>query len=149
MPKKVPKTRQKATTKHKKPPPAKPAAAKPAASSPIYPLAPPPELKNEALIEWGRVCAELTKLKTLDAADRAILVQYCEVWAVNRQCCTAVRENGSTMEYSNGMVGATPEYKNMIQTAALLRGLLSDLGLTRYSRKDRGGNGPTFTLDLD
>lgn len=111
-------------------------------------LPPPAELAGEALCEWERVCAELTKLKSLDAADRAILTTYCEIWGVNRAAAATVRADGSTMEYSNGMVGPTPSYKNMIQTAALLRGLLSDLGLTRWSRKDRG-NVQSFTLDLD
>jgi P27 family predicted phage terminase small subunit len=146
MPKKAGK---KVTKAHRRSPKKKPAASSPKIAPAACELDPPPELAGEAVLEWARVCAELTKLKTLDAADRAILIQYCEIWSVNRACSAVVRSVGSTMEYSNGMVGATPAYKNMIQTAALLRGLLSDIGLTRYSRKDRGGNGSTFTLDLD
>jgi P27 family predicted phage terminase small subunit len=105
---------------------------------------PSAELNGEALAEWNRVCDELAVLGRLDKADRAILTLYVQVWATNQAAQRDVFQWGSTVKYSNGNVGQAPFYKVAKETAAQLRGLLADLGLTPAIRaKAKGAGGGT------
>ena len=95
---------------------------------------PPDDLDGEALLEWGRVCDDLDALGTLDAADRAVLTLYVQTWQANQTVARHVMKFGPIAKQHNGVVGQTPHYKTMRETAALLRQLLADLGLTPASR---------------
>lgn len=96
---------------------------------------PPEEMEGEALLEWERVCDELDTAGRLETADRAILTVYCETWAQNRAAVIAVTKHGPVIRYPNKTVGPSPFYKVAKETAVILRGLLSDMGLTPASRK--------------
>jgi len=96
---------------------------------------PPEELDGEALLEWERVCAELDAAGTLDKTDRAVLTLYAQTWATHHAAARAVAQHGAVIKWPNGMPGPSPFYRVMKETAAQLRGLLNDLGLTPASRK--------------
>jgi P27 family predicted phage terminase small subunit len=96
--------------------------------------APPDELDGEALLEWQRICEELDATGRLDKADRAILCVYVETWATWKAAAAATAKSGAVVKYSNGVPGQSPFYKTMRETAAQLRKLLSDLGLTPAAR---------------
>lgn len=95
---------------------------------------PPDDLDGEALLEWERVTDELDTLGRLDTADRAILTLYCQTWAANQAVAKHVARHGPIIKWSNGVPGQGPWFKTQKETAALLRQLLSDLGLTPTSR---------------
>jgi P27 family predicted phage terminase small subunit len=95
---------------------------------------PPDELEGEALLEWHRVCDELDSAGRLDKADRAVLLLYAETWAQWRAATRGVNKHGSVVKHSNGAAGRSPFYVVQRETAAQLRGLLADLGLTPTAR---------------
>jgi P27 family predicted phage terminase small subunit len=97
-------------------------------------IKPPTILKGESLKEWQRITQELTDLGRLNNADRAIMVQHCQTWQINREAYQRVLSDGQTMEYSNGVMGPSPWYKNWGETTKMLRGTLADLGLTPNAR---------------
>lgn len=96
--------------------------------------APPPEISGEALLEWERICDELSSAGRLDVADRSILVLYCETWEVYRQAMRGVIAHGAIVKHHNGVAGESPFYKVSRQTSLQLRRLLTDMGLTPASR---------------
>jgi len=108
-------------------------------------LQPPEELEGEALLEWGRICDDLSAIGQLEKTDRALLVVYCETWSVHRAATAGVVKEGPVIRYANDMVGPNPFYKIQKETAALLRGFLRDMGLTRESRTRVSGE----AQDLD
>lgn len=95
----------------------------------------PDGLTGEALAEWGRITAELSRLDILDKADRATLTLYCRTWAVWLQDNARTEREGSIFEYNNGTVGPAPWFNTADKSARMLRGLLSDLGLSPSARK--------------
>lgn len=95
---------------------------------------PPEELDGESLLEWDRICDELEQLGTLDGIDRAIMTLHCQTWATYQSMVKAVNKYGAVIKWPNGIPGPGPFYKVMRETAALLRGTLSDMGLTPNSR---------------
>ena len=101
---------------------------------------PPEDLDGEALLEWERVVTELEAVGKLDKADRAVLTLYAQTWATWNAAMQAVVKHGSVIKYPNRMVGPSPFYKVAKETAAQLRGLLTDLGLTPAARGTSGGD---------
>jgi P27 family predicted phage terminase small subunit len=96
--------------------------------------APPEHLADEALLEWHRIVDELDSAGRIDKTDRALLSIYVETWAVHYEASRRVAEHGAVIKYSNGVVGQSPFYKTQRETAAQLRGLLNDMGLTPTAR---------------
>jgi P27 family predicted phage terminase small subunit len=110
--------------------------------------APPEDLDGEALLEWHRVCDELAAADRLDKADRAILILYVENWQTWRAAVRGVNQHGAVIKYSNGTPGVSPFHKVAREQAVLLRGLLTDLGLTPTSRGKNGTAGEASDLDI-
>ena len=109
---------------------------------------PPDDLEGEALLEWGRVCDELAAAKRLETADRAILSVYVETWTVWRTATRHVNTFGPVVPAANNVVGRSPFYTVQRETAAQLRNLLSDLGLTPQARGKGAGTGDEEPLDV-
>lgn len=109
---------------------------------------PPEHLGGEGLLEWCRVCGELEALGTLATADRAILTLYVETWAVWRSASNHVATFGPIVKGSNQVAGRSPFYTVKKETAAQLRGLLADLGLTPAAR-GKGATTPAEAGDLE
>ncbi|MDB5297868.1 MAG: hypothetical protein JWO31_3851 [Phycisphaerales bacterium] len=102
--------------------------------------APPEDLDGEARLEWERVCDELAAAGRLDRADRAALTLYVRTWAVWKLAAKHVETFGAVLPMHNNVVGRSPFYAVMRETAAQLRNLLADLMLTPASRP--AGDGP-------
>lgn len=108
----------------------------------------PEDLEGEALLEWGRVCDELAAAGRLETADRALLNVYVETWAVWRTATRHVNTYGPVVPGQNHVVGRSPFYIVQRETAAQLRNLLADLGLTPQARGKAGGAGAEEPLDI-
>ena len=80
--------------------------AKPALELPM----PPPELSDDAKVEWGRVSAELYRVGLLSKIDRAALAAYCQAYgrwmqaerALARMAASDPIMNGLLIKTSNG-----------------------------------------------
>lgn len=94
----------------------------------------PEDLDAEALLEWQRIIEELETAGQLQATDRAIITLYVETWQTWRAATRGVVRHGAVIRYPNKATGPSPFYKVAKETAAQLRGLLRDLGLTPASR---------------
>jgi P27 family predicted phage terminase small subunit len=110
--------------------------------------APPEDLEGEALLEWGRVCDELAAAGRLETADRAVLSVYVETWAVWRTATRHVNTFGPVVPGQNKVVGRSPFYTVQRETAAQLRNLLADMGLTPAARGKGAGTGADEPLDI-
>lgn len=95
---------------------------------------PPPEIQGEALLEWERVCDELSAAGRLDRADRAVLCLYCQTWEIYMAAMKGVTTHGAIVKHPNGVAGPSPFYKVSRETSAQLQKLLADLGLTPAAR---------------
>lgn len=146
-------TKKKPRAKRKPTP--KPAIMEPEILATVEPPAivrlinPPPSIGGEALAEWDRVCGELAAAGGIQVADRAIIVTYCQAWAVNRAAAEHVARYGAIIKWPNGLPGPSPFYKAWRETTSLLRGLLADLGLTPATRKPADAPKDDEALDLD
>jgi P27 family predicted phage terminase small subunit len=110
---------------------------------------PPDGMEGEALLEWDRLCDDLAAAGRLDAADRAVMHVYCETWAVWRTATRHVNTFGPVVPASlNGAIGRSPFYAVQKETAAQLRNLLTDLGLTPQARGKGAGSTGEEPLDV-
>src|SRR5882724_3444135 len=86
-------------------------------------LTPPDDIQGDALAEWDRIIAEVQATGgELKPADRSILATYCRTWAINRDAAKHIQTYGSVIKYSNGVPGASPQYKIYEKTVPQLRG---------------------------
>lgn len=95
---------------------------------------PPDDLQNEGLLEWGRICDELSDAGLLNKADRAIIKLYCDAWQTYTAAQAAVNVSGPVVKYPNGMPGPSPLFNVAEKTAARMEKLLAQLGLTPAAR---------------
>ena len=111
---------------------------------------PPEDLDGEALLEWHRISEELDSLGLLDRADRAIMTLYARTWAQWHAANQHVTAFGAIVKGNNQVAGRSPFYTVVRETAAQLRGLLADMGLTPAARsKAARGDKAEEPEDLD
>jgi P27 family predicted phage terminase small subunit len=96
---------------------------------------PPEELDGEALLEWHRVIEELEAVGHLHTADRGLLTLYVQTWSANQAVAKHVAQHGPIVKFNNGVVGQSPHYKTMRETALVLATLIDKLGLSPAARK--------------
>lgn len=105
------------------------------------PPTPPDDLVGEALAEWERVVPGLSRLDLLKPEDRAVLVTYCEAWAVFCEATDAIRREGLFIDAKQGMI---PHPAVGIQRAAAkeVRAIAAHFGLTPSTEQAlaRGGD---------
>jgi P27 family predicted phage terminase small subunit len=151
-PAKKPATKRRAKKRAMMRDPIQPAIA--AALTPSQPagtaaIARPEDLTGDQVQEWDRICGELqTAAGEVNAADRSILIQYVQTWSINRSAAEHVNRYGTIIKWPNGQPGPSPFYKAWKETTALMRGLLSDLGLTPATRKPVAKEEDSGELDL-
>jgi len=97
---------------------------------------PPAHLAGEALVEWGRITAELEQLGLVTAIDRAALTLYCEAW---QECAHAQQRiaalNGELIvRHPNGFEGPSPWLAIRDRAAEKCRKLLVEFGMSPSSR---------------
>jgi P27 family predicted phage terminase small subunit len=107
----------------------------------------PPELCDDAKLEWGRVSIELFKLGLLTGIDRAALAAYCAAWGRWVRAERALRKLGD--EWADGLLTRTAQ-GNVIQNPLLgisnkaardLVAYAEQFGMTPSSRARVNGGG--------
>lgn len=93
------------------------------------PPTPPDDLVGEALDEWHRVVPELTRLDLLKEGDRAVLVTYCEAWAVFCEATDAIRREGLFVDARQGLI-PHPAVAIQRNAAKEVRAIAAHFGLT-------------------
>ena len=65
---------------------------------------PPPELCDDAKVEWGRISEELYRLKLLSGIDRAALAAYCQAYGRWVQAERGIRKMAEKDPLTGGMM---------------------------------------------
>jgi P27 family predicted phage terminase small subunit len=103
---------------------------------------PPPELNDDAKMEWGRVIDELYKLGIVSNLDRGILAAYCQSYGIWVQATRAINEMAKKDAVTHGMLVTTTN-GNFIQNPLLgiankaksdMAKYATDLGMTPSAR---------------
>jgi P27 family predicted phage terminase small subunit len=95
---------------------------------------PPDSLSPEAREEWDRISEELAMLGLLTRIDRVALAIYCEMWADFTEASLKIREHGKVIRTKSGNVVENPYYSIRKRSAEILRGYLTEFGMTPASR---------------
>ena len=91
---------------------------------------PPADLQGDALAAWNRIRGQLQYLgKWKPDAHVETYALYCRTYALYAAAQQEVARDGPTMTHTNGIAGASPAARMVVDTAKLLRQLLGDLGL--------------------
>lgn len=102
---------------------------------------PPEDLVGEARDEWDRVVPGLARLDLLKPEDRAMLVTYCEAWAMFCEATDAIRRDGLFTDAKQGLI---PHPAVGIQRAAAkeVRAIGAHFGLSPSTEQAlaRGGD---------
>lgn len=102
---------------------------KPAPGFKRLPPSPPPIITGEALDEWHRVVAELSRLGVLKQIDGAGLAAYCLAWQRLVEAQKLVAEAGLLAETSQGL-GRHPAVAVAEAASKELRAWAHEFGLT-------------------
>jgi P27 family predicted phage terminase small subunit len=97
----------------------------------------PAWLSDGAKKTWRRIVKE-KGLVWLDSSDRELFAAFCAAYAQMVDAQKAIDEHGMTYETVNGGVGMRPEVRILNQSAALIRSLGSELGLSPAARARLG-----------
>lgn len=98
---------------------------------------PPADLAGEALAEWERVVPGLARLDLLKPEDRALLVTYCETWAVFCEATAAIRDEGLFIEAKQGLL-SHPAVGIQRTAGRELRSLAAHFGLSPLTEQALG-----------
>ncbi len=103
---------------------------KPASGKPYCPR----ELSDEAKKEWKRIVSELDDMGLASKADRAALALYCDAWAMWREACDQIAEQGLTTLSPNGHLMQSPYVSIRNNAFKQIKSMLTEFGLTPSSR---------------
>ena len=92
-------------------------------------------LGKTARAEWRRVCPELIEQGILTNLDRAVLVAYCDAWALYVEAHAKVAEFGSVIaRLGSGRLTDSPYYRQMIAAEKAMVSFAAELGMTPSAR---------------
>ena len=94
----------------------------------------PDFLSKDALIEWGRITAQLSKLGLLTDLDMAALALYCQAWGRIVQYEKIVAEKGELYETQNGNIQLSPAMWVVNKAYEQVYKFLSEFGMSPASR---------------
>lgn len=94
----------------------------------------PTTLDREAAAEWRRIVPKLAEVGMLAKVDRAGLAEYCRVWSQLQRCHADMRERGDFLVSIKGHEYPNPALSVSIKLQPVLRGYLSEFGLTPAAR---------------
>lgn len=100
------------------------------------PLVPdcPTELGPVARGEWGRMAAELGKLRILTVLDRAALAAYCNAYALWAEATEAIQKYGTMVKSPSGYPIQSPYVSIANRQAEIMLRIASEFGFTPASR---------------
>ena len=123
--------------------------AKPALELPM----PPPELSDDAKVEWGRVSGELYCVGLLTKIDRATLAAYCQAygrWMEAERALTAMKSNafgGMLLKTGNGGVMVNPLLKVAERAMNDMVRIAAEFGMSPSSRSRIEASAPAGQID--
>lgn len=91
-------------------------------------------LSAAARAEWRRVSGELQACGLLTVVDRAALEAYCQLYARWREAEAVVKREGLTFVAPSGFVMQRPEVGIAAASLKLMRGYMTEFGMTPSSR---------------
>ena len=106
-------------------------------SEPVVPVgipSPPDHLSKIALIEWGRISAQLFQLGLLTEIDMAALAAYCDSFGMWCDSSEQLKNERLTIETTNGNVIQNPLVGIVNQSREHMRKFLTEFGLSPASR---------------
>jgi P27 family predicted phage terminase small subunit len=112
---------------------------------------PPQSLIGEALAEWSRICPVLARAGVLTAADRAVLVTYCQIWSDLQEIEQSCRKDGKLAPLmqtaagnwvQNPIIGLRNTLRKQLREYAAL------LGITPADRSRVSSAGPVDLNDV-
>ena len=95
---------------------------------------PPAWLSREAMAEWRRVVPELTRIGVLAKVDRAVLVAYCESWALFTAAQRTTLDRGITQKNRDGLDIPAVHVRVLNDTRAAFLRFAQELGLSPSAR---------------
>ena len=94
----------------------------------------PDFLSKDALIEWGRISYQLSKLGLLSDMDMAALALYCQAWGRIVKYEKIVAEKGELYKTSNGNIQLSPAMWVVNKAYEQVYKFLSEFGMSPASR---------------
>lgn len=102
----------------------------------------PPELNDDAKVEWGRVSEELYKLGLLTGIDRAALAAYCQAygrWMIAERAITEMAKRdpvtqGLLIKTTNGNAIQNPLVGTANKAMSDMMRYASEFGMTPSAR---------------
>lgn len=91
-------------------------------------------LAPEAKREWTRIVPELRRLGLLACIDRAMLVMWCETWAMFVEADRDIRAEGSTFTTDTGYEGPRPSVGIRFKAIEKLSQLSARFGMSPSDR---------------
>lgn len=94
----------------------------------------PAGVSQEVREIWDYTLAEVAAMGVVSPADRDLLLAYCEAVALHRQVSAIIAEKGLAERSANGGVARHPAVAIQRDTAATMRSLGQEFGLTPSAR---------------
>lgn len=94
----------------------------------------PKFLTGEARREWHRVTRELHELGVIGRADRMMLSNYCESWAIWREACEEIKRDGVTVIGREGHLIAHPASVRREAASREMLKFAQEYGMTASAR---------------
>ena len=94
----------------------------------------PDFLSKDALIEWGRISNQLSKLGLLTDMDMAALAIYCQAWGRIVKYEKIVAEKGKLYKTTNGNIQLSPAMWVVNKAYEQVYKFMSEFGMSPASR---------------
>ena len=94
----------------------------------------PDFLSKDALIEWGRITAQLSKLGLLTDMDMVALALYCQAWGRIVKYEKIVAEKGELYKTQNGNIQLSPAMWVVNKAYEQVHKFLTEFGMSPASR---------------
>ena len=94
----------------------------------------PDFLSKDALIEWGRISSQLSKLGLLSDMDMAALALYCQAWGRIVKYEKIVAEKGELYKTTNGNIQLSPAMWVVNKAYEQVYKFMTEFGMTPASR---------------
>ena len=94
----------------------------------------PKKLSDEAKAEWKRIVPELLRVGVLAKVDRAVLIGYCESWAMFTDAQQMVHDQGIIQTSKEGVDRPAAHVRVLNESRAAFLKFAQELGLSPSAR---------------